>query len=758
MTQATNRRQLEVWGGVEPTINRIGEQYFRQFDHNGHRERLSDLDEFARIGLRTLRFPILWEEIAPDSPEQFDWSAVDAPLRRARELGIRPIAGLLHHGSGPRYTSLVDPEFPEKLATFARAVADRYPWIDAYTPVNEPLTTARFSGLYGLWYPHGRDEQTFARCIMNQCRGTVLAMRAIREVNSSVELVQTDDLGKIYSTPRLRYQAEFENERRWLTWDLLAGKLNAQQPIWHWLRSIGVSERELAAFHETPCPPDIIGINHYVTSERLLDENLKAHPPESRGGNGRQRYADVVAVRVRREGIMGAEGLLREAWQRYGLPVAVTEAHIGCTREEQLRWLLEVWRGAQRLHQEGANVRAVTTWSLLGAFDWNSLLTRNDGFYESGAYDLRGGSLRPTAVARMIEDLAHGREHEHPVLDTRGWWRRDVRLLAAPVSAPDTVVARNKECLPRSAVIEVPATVFTEDERPAGRPILITGGTGRVAQGFIRAAALRGLTLRVYSHAELDVADADAVAAALESCEPWAVINCAGFSRVDDAEGAEQACIRANTHGAATLAGVCARTQTPLVTFSSDHVFDGAKRQPYVESDEPCALNVYGASKLLAERQVLAAFPDALVIRPGKLFAPREDYDFLRHSLRAIARGERVQVENDIRISGTYLPDLVHATLDLLVDGEVGVWHLANAGAVTPEQLLMAAADIVRLDTNRIDGAPAWRLNRPALRPRYRVLHSERGQLLPPLEDALHRYCRESAIARETAELMVAAS
>ena len=756
MTRNNNERRLELWGGVEPTINRVGDRYLRQFDRSGHRERLSDLDEFARLGLRTLRFPILWEEIAPDAPDTFDWGAVDAALQRLRALGIRPIAGLLHHGSGPRYTSLVDPEFPEKLACFARAVAERYPWIDAYTPVNEPLTTARFSGMYGLWYPHGRDEQTFAKCLMNQCRGVVLAMREVRAVNGGAQLVQTDDLGKIYSTPKLRYQADFENERRWVTWDLLSGTLNADRPICHWLRSIGVTERELAAFRESPCPPDIIGVNQYVTSERLLDDNLAAHPPDTHGGNGRDRYADVVAVRARREGIAGAEGVLREAWQRYHLPLAVTEAHIGCTREEQLRWLCEIWRGAGQLRAEGVDVCAVTAWSLLGAYDWNSLLTRDDGCYESGAYDLRGGTLRPTAVAKMIEELAQGRPFDHPTLETPGWWHRSVRLLSAPVSAPETTLPQEHQCLPTTSLIEVSPAAFGGDDRPRGRPILITGGCGRLAQGFARAAELRGLAYRLYSHAELDIADASAVDGALQSSRPWAVINCAGFSRVDDAEGAEQACIRANTQGAATLAAACARTGTPLLTFSSDQVFDGSKRRPYVESDEPCALNVYGESKLLAERQVLGAFPSALVIRPGKVFAPHEDYDFLRDSLRALARGERVRVENDIRISGTYLPDLVHAALDLLIDEESGVWHLANSGAITPEQFLIATAGLLHLDTDRIEGAPIWRLNHVALRPRYRVLDSERGQLLPPLEGALERYCREANISERAHELLAA--
>src|SRR5918997_1466087 len=157
------RPPLELWGGVECTVNRVGDIYIDQNELSGHAHRLSDLDLFADIGITALRYPVLWERTAPDGPERADWSWADERLGRLRELGIRPIVGLVHHGSGPRHTSLVDPAFPEGLAEFARAVAERYPWVDAYTPVNEPLTTARFSGLYGHWYPHGHDALTFAR-------------------------------------------------------------------------------------------------------------------------------------------------------------------------------------------------------------------------------------------------------------------------------------------------------------------------------------------------------------------------------------------------------------------------------------------------------------------------------------------------------------------------------------------------------------------------------------------------------------------
>jgi hypothetical protein len=84
--------------------------------------------------------------LRPDRPDEFDFEWTDDRLSMLRERGIEVVGGLLHHGSGPHYTELLDPEFPAKLAHYAERVAERYPWIDMWTPVNEPLTTARFSG------------------------------------------------------------------------------------------------------------------------------------------------------------------------------------------------------------------------------------------------------------------------------------------------------------------------------------------------------------------------------------------------------------------------------------------------------------------------------------------------------------------------------------------------------------------------------------------------------------------------------------
>ncbi len=723
----------ELWAGVECSVNRVGDQFFDQLERGGHARRASDLELFAGLGVSALRYPVLWERTAPDGLEGADWSWADERLARLRELGVRAVVGLVHHGSGPRSTSLVDPAFPEKLAQYAGAVARRFPWVTDYTPVNEPLTTARFSALYGHWYPHARDERSFARALVNQCRGVVLAMRAVRRVNPAARLVQTEDLGKTFSTRALGYQAEFENERRWLTWDLLTGSLWRGSPMWLYLtRTAGVGEAELEWFAENPCPPDIVGVNHYLTSERFLDERLHRYPAHTHGGNGCHAYADVEAVRVCAEGTAGPRALLKEVWERYRLPVAVTEAHLGCTREEQLRWLKEVWDGAQGLRREGVDVRAVTAWSLLGAYDWHNLLTRDEGHYEPGVYDLRGPRPRPTALARMLRDLATVGDHEHPALDSPGWWRRLERLCYQPV-------------MHRAHAVST-AVQGVSMKGEAAKPILITGATGTLGRAFARVCEVRGLAYRLLSRREMDIADARAVSRVLSEYEPWAVVNAAGFVRVDDAEREAETCLRENAAGPKILAQACADAGAKLLTFSSDLVFDGTARTPYVESNAAAPLNVYGRSKAEAEAAVLAALPSALVIRTSAFFGPWDEHNFVAHALRALASGREFSAAADAVVSPTYVPDLVNASLDLLIDDERGVWHLANGGATSWADFARRAAALAGLDAGLVRNCTTASLRLAAARPLYSALGSERGALLPTLDDALSRFVRECGV------------
>jgi dTDP-4-dehydrorhamnose reductase len=727
--QPFSTADIELWGGVECTVNRVGDCYFDQIERTGHASRLDDLDRFAALGLRALRYPILWERTAPDGLERADWTWADARMERMLALGLRPIVGLVHHGSGPPHTSLVDPGFAEGLATYARAVAQRYPWVLDYTPVNEPLTTARFSGLYGHWYPHGRDRQTFVRALLTQCRATVLAMRAIREVTPGARLIQTEDMGTTFSTRRLAYQAQHENQRRVLSLDLLCGRLDSRHPLWQHCLDAGASEDELHFFLDAPAPPDIIGINYYVTSDRWLDHRLAHYPAWSHGGNEHEAYADVEAVRAYRDGISGHLAQLRALWARYGRSLAITEVHIGSTREQQLRWLDEAWRAARQARDEGIDVHAVTVWALLGSLDWNQLVVRADGFYETGAFDIRASEPRPTALAGMIRELAAGRSCSHPALSSPGWWRRPDSLLWGPH---------------RTHIEEIPSAAQTA--APQGEPpILITGATGALGQAFARICELRGLAHRLLSRQEMDIADATSVRAALVRHQPWAVINAAGYVRIDDAEREHERCRRENTFGAIVMADACRELGIRLLTFSSDLVFDGAQARPYVESDQVGPLSVYGVSKAEAERGVLATLETALVVRTSTFFGPWDERNFLSVALREMAAGRRVRAATDAVISPTYVPDLVHTSLELLLDGERGVWHLANRGAVSCADLVRLGADVAGMRHHLLEECTTATLGLLASRPTYSVLGSERGALLPTLEEALQRFVREQA-------------
>ena len=196
------------------------------------------------------------------------------------------------------------------------------------------------------------------------------------------------------------------------------------------------------------------------------------------------------------------------------------------------------------------------------------------------------------------------------------------------------------------------------------------------------------------------------------------------------------------------LAKACAARGLPFAGFSSDLVFDGRLDRPYVESDATGPLNVYGASKARAEEAVLALGGKALMIRTAAFFSPYDAWNFAAWVSRGLADGQEIAVAEDLVVSPTYVPDLVDATLDLLIDGEVGIWHLANRGEVTWAEFAERIAALLDLDRDLIAPAPWSTLGWAAERPAYAPLASERGCLMPTLESALERY---AAVMRESA-------
>ena len=278
------------------------------------------------------------------------------------------------------------------------------------------------------------------------------------------------------------------------------------------------------------------------------------------------------------------------------------------------------------------------------------------------------------------------------------------------------------------------------------QPLLITGATGTLGQAFQRACRIRGLPALVLNRAALDIADAGSVAQALGQHQPWAVVNAAGYVRVDDAETDAATCYRENTTGARRLAEACATHGIQLLTFSSDLVFDGRATAPYLESSLPNPLNVYGRSKMLAEQAVLAALPTALVVRTSAFFSAWDEHNFVHHALAAVRQGQEFEAAHDLFVTPTYVPDLVNTALDLLLDRAHGLWHLANQGTYSWVELARLACQVAGLDDSLIMPRPTADFEWAAPRPRYTALGSTHGALLPSVESGLQRYLADEQL------------
>lgn len=260
----------------------------------------------------------------------------------------------------------------------------------------------------------------------------------------------------------------------------------------------------------------------------------------------------------------------------------------------------------------------------------------------------------------------------------------------------------------------------------------------------MRAGDRAGHEMVGFARSELDVTDAVSVAGAFDRDTPDAAINCAAWTDVDGAESSREAAHAVNAEGAGHLARAAARAGVPLVHVSTDFVFDGQPRlsatgspRAYVESDATGPRSVYGQSKLEGERLVLAASPRHAVVRSSWLFG-LGGRNFAATMLGLAAEREAVQIVSDQVGCPTWTGHLAPALLGLIERQVGGVVHLAGTGAVSWNGF---AAEIFRqaeLDC-RVEAASTAQMARPAPRPAWSALESERAEVLPlpPWQDGL---------------------
>jgi len=275
--------------------------------------------------------------------------------------------------------------------------------------------------------------------------------------------------------------------------------------------------------------------------------------------------------------------------------------------------------------------------------------------------------------------------------------------------------------------------------------ILVTGANGLLGRA-LRERLSPGNTLYLWGREEADVTDEAGVKNAARGLDFEAVIHSAAYTNVDGAEREPDQAMAVNRGGTRHVAALARERGAIFVYVSSDYVFDGTKRTPYLEEDPTNPLSAYGASKLAGEQEALSSGASCLVVRTSWLFG-QGGKNFVDTIAAKAMRGEPMEVVDDQRGSPTYARDLAHGIELLMRRGAHGIVHATNAGETTWHGLAVEIARTVA-STATIAPTTTARMNRPAPRPAYSVLSGERfralaGEPLPPWEDGVHRHLAE---------------
>lgn len=399
--------------GIEDTFvpqGGPGERPLDEYELTEHYERWwDDLALATDAGAGMLRWGIPWHRVNPQ-PGRFDFDWLDAVFDRFGELGLRPLVDLLHYGT-PLWLEgqFAHPDYPRFVAEYAVTVAERYAGaVTDYTPVNEPMIHALFSGQYAYWPPYLSGARGLTTMSLQLARGFQQTQRGIAEVlGDRATFLHVDAGMRFDGDPERAAEIEHLAHQVWLVEDLATGRVGADHPLAGFLAETGATDRDLAELRDAAVQPDVVGVNYYP---RHSTELLRAG--EHHGGG----FADPRPVRD--DGVAGLEELLRAAAARYGAPVAVTETCVTGTVAERRQWLDDSVAAVHRLRAEGLDVVAYTWWPLFDMYEWtwrHSDNPRADHLLTMGLYDLvesdAGLLRRPT---ELVDRYRHHATSAHP--------------------------------------------------------------------------------------------------------------------------------------------------------------------------------------------------------------------------------------------------------------------------------------------------------------------------------------------------------
>lgn len=349
--------------GIENSIPTIegGKVRMDEMEKCGHyRHWRRDFDLVEEIGIRFLRYgPPLHTTLA--GPRRYDWSFADEVLPDLRRRGIVAIVDLCHFGVPDFLGNFQNPDFPALFADYARAFAQRYPWLQLYTPVNEMSICALFSALYGWWNEQLRSDRAFVTALKHLVKANLLAMRAILEVRPDALFIQSESSEYFHAeTPGAIGPAETMNARRFLSLDLNYGR-RVDSQMYEYLLDNGMTRDEYHFFLNNNLKHQcIMGNDYYQTNEHHVSADGATGPSGE---------------------IFGYAVITHQYYNRYRLPVMHTETNLseGPCGDEAVRWLRKEWANVLRVRNNGVPIVGFTWYSLTDQVDWDTGLRENNG-------------------------------------------------------------------------------------------------------------------------------------------------------------------------------------------------------------------------------------------------------------------------------------------------------------------------------------------------------------------------------------------
>lgn len=281
------------------------------------------------------------------------------------------------------------------------------------------------------------------------------------------------------------------------------------------------------------------------------------------------------------------------------------------------------------------------------------------------------------------------------------------------------------------------------------------GAAGQLGIEIAHELQQRNFSVVGWDRLQVDITDAAAVEAALASYEPEVVFNCAAYNQVDVAEKEPQAAFLVNGLAVRNLALACRQVDARLVHYSTDYVFDGFARHPYVEDDATHPLGAYAVSKLAGELYARAYLDRALVVRTSGVFGPGGLHtargNFLELMLRLAGGGQPIRVVEDHVASPTFAPLLAARTLDLVERNESGIFHVGGGMPVSWFQFARTIFEVAGLEPTLL-ATNEREYRTPARRPKYSALSNAKMERLgiepmPPLRRAIELYFAERKAA-----------